>query len=130
MISSFFGTPTLAVVIRNIEEADEGKVIVFDVVNGDGNLPDGENTIIEGWEFVQTEAMTTAGIAVHKYGAYIIPVSADSTPISVQVKYQGSIFEGDIDTIEIGGTVNLTNASDDSGSDDEGDGGGDDAGPA
>ena len=122
MISSFFGEPSLAVVIKNIEEADERKVIVFDVVNGDTNLPSGENNIIEGWEFVQTQAMTLAGIAVHKYGAYIIPVSAESTPITVEVKYHGSTFEGEVSEFAVGNVVNLTNTSE-SGSDDEGTGG-------
>lgn len=107
MISSFFGTPSLALEIKNIEEAEEGKVIVFDVVNGDANLSDSENKIIEGWEFVQTKAMTEVGIAVHKYGALIIPITAESAPIGVQVKYNGSIFGCDVQTIEIGGTVHL-----------------------
>lgn len=108
MISSFFGTPTLALVIKNIEEADEGKVIVFDVVNGDGNLPDGENNIIEGWEFVQNVAMTSAGIAVHKYGAYIIPKGNEETIISATVKYKGDEYmSGSIENIEVGEMIEL-----------------------
>lgn len=91
MISSFFGTPNLSVVITNIEESDEGKVIVFDVVNGDS---EGENfeTPIEGWEFVQTRSMTVAGIAVHKYGAYIIPLSARGVVLELVVKYKDNSY--------------------------------------
>lgn len=112
MISSFFGELEPIVVIRNIEEADEGKVIVFDVVN-DAIEGDGNNTI-EGWEFVQTQVMTEAGIAVHKYGTYIIPKSAENTPLGVMVKYRDTIFNGNVTTVRVGATVGLTKSSDDS----------------
>jgi len=112
MITNFFGTPTLKAVIKNIEEAEEGKVIVFDVVNGAEGEAVGEgvnDTPIEGWEFVQTEAMTRAGIAVHKYGAYIIPKSAEETVITATVKYKDVEYvSGTIDNITVGDTIELT----------------------
>lgn len=43
-------------------------------------------------EFVQTEALTTAGIAVQKYGALIIPASQSATDIIVQVNIAGTMY--------------------------------------
>lgn len=44
------------------------------------------------YEFVQTQALTTAGIAVQKYGAYIIPVSQSATDIVVEVMVNGTKY--------------------------------------
>lgn len=87
MISSFFGTESIKAVVKNVETSDEGMVIVFDIVNG--AVSEDDNNVIEGWEFVQTGALTENGIAVHKYGAYIIPASALNTQPSIAVKYNG-----------------------------------------
>ena len=43
-------------------------------------------------EFVQTEALTTAGIAVQKYGAIIIPASQSATDIIVEVNIAGTMY--------------------------------------
>lgn len=43
-------------------------------------------------EFVQTQALTTAGIAVQKYGALIIPASQSATDIIVQVNIAGTMY--------------------------------------
>ena len=43
-------------------------------------------------EFVQTEALTTAGIAVQKYGALIIPASQSATDIFVEVNIAGTMY--------------------------------------
>ena len=43
-------------------------------------------------EFVQTEALTTAGIAVQKYGALIIPASQSATDITVVVNIAGTMY--------------------------------------
>lgn len=43
-------------------------------------------------EFVQTEALTTAGIAVQKYGALIIPASQSATDIIVEVNIAGTMY--------------------------------------
>lgn len=84
MISSFFEVPaSIKAVVKNVETSNEGMVIVFDVVNAT------DDSAIEGWEFVQTGALTEAGIAVHKYGAYIIPTSALNTQPAIAVEYLG-----------------------------------------
>lgn len=43
-------------------------------------------------EFVQTQALTTAGIAVQRYGALIIPTSQASTAITLVCKVQGVTY--------------------------------------
>lgn len=52
--------------------------------------------------FVQTEALTTAGIGVQKYGALLIPASQAATAISLVVEIEGTQYTT---------TTNLTAAS-------------------
>lgn len=107
MLSSFFGSPHPIAVIKNIEQADEGKVIVFDIVNSTEG--DEKGTALEGWEFVQTQIMTEAGIAVHKYGAFIIPKTAKETPIALSIKMAGLTYVSEtVEKLEIGALVPLT----------------------
>lgn len=44
--------------------------------------------------FIQTEALTTAGIAVQKYGAIIIPASQSTTEITVEAEVNGTVYKG------------------------------------
>lgn len=44
-------------------------------------------------QFVQTEALTSAGIAVQKYGALIIPESAKATAITLALTLNGTSYE-------------------------------------
>lgn len=53
--------------------------------------------------FVQTEALTTAGIAVHPYGALIIPASQAATEITLVATVNGTTYTG---------ATNITSASD------------------
>lgn len=46
------------------------------------------------YNFVQTEALTEAGIAVHPYGAIIIPTSQSSTEITLVADLGGTEYEG------------------------------------
>ena len=44
-------------------------------------------------QFVQTQALTTAGIAVHPYGAVIVPASQNSNnTIALQVECMGETY--------------------------------------
>ena len=45
-------------------------------------------------QFVQTEALTKAGIAVQKYGAIIIPASQAKTAIELEVSINGTLYKG------------------------------------
>lgn len=44
--------------------------------------------------FIQTEALTTAGIAVQKYGAIIIPASKSETEITIEAEVNGTVYKG------------------------------------
>lgn len=73
---------------------------------------DGASLVGGSYNFVQTEALTTAGIAVHPYGAVIIPASASSTEINLAVNIGGTVYTNEDTTIssanEVGYTVKLT----------------------
>ena len=60
--------------------------------------------------FIQTEALTTAGIAVQKYGAIIIPASQSATEITIEAEVNGTVYTGTTtitSTAEIGTTVTM-----------------------
>ena len=45
-------------------------------------------------EFVQTETLTTAGVAVQKYGAMIVPSTSTNTEADIEFKYLGATYKG------------------------------------
>ena len=44
--------------------------------------------------FIQTEALTKAGIAVQKYGAIIVPASQNETEITIEAEVNGTVYKG------------------------------------
>lgn len=63
---------------------------------------DGAQLTAGNYEFVQTSALTTAGIGVHKYGALLIPASATATSITLVLNVGGTTYTA---------TTNITSAS-------------------
>lgn len=63
----------------------------------------------EGTEFVQTETLTTAGVAVQKYGAMIVPSTSTNTEADIEVKYLGTTYKGSgatkLSELEVGATI-------------------------
>ena len=60
--------------------------------------------------FVQTEALTTAGIAVHPFGAVMIPASEDDTNITLVATINGTTYTASAaitSAAEVGDTVTL-----------------------
>lgn len=60
--------------------------------------------------FVQTEALTTAGIAVHRFGALIIPVGKADTAITVVAEINGTTYTAtaSVDaSADVGDTITL-----------------------
>ena len=53
---------------------------------------DGATLAPDAAQFVQTEALTTAGIAVHPYGDIIIPASQAATEIVLEVTLNGTTY--------------------------------------
>lgn len=97
---------TIPIIFSSIEEYDNGKIITFEAKEG---LPQIE------YKFKQTEALTKAGVAVHPYGAYIVPNAAltDALPVEMSYNFYGTIykFTGSLPLNpipEIGSTVTMT----------------------
>ena len=55
---------------------------------------DGASLAPNSVHFIQTEALTTAGIAVQKYGAIIIPASKSATEITIEAEVNGTVYKG------------------------------------
>lgn len=68
----------------------EGAVVLSFQTNLDSQMLYGSN-----FYFVQTQAATEAGIAIHKYGAVMIPASAVGTAIKLQINVDGTIYESE-----------------------------------
>ena len=93
---------TITMVISNIEDYDKGKIFTLESKSG----------IIH---HVQTEELTKKGVAVHPYGAYIVPDGAftDTMPITAKlnsnyktVNYTGAITLSPI--VTVGTQITLT----------------------
>lgn len=58
--------------------------------------PDLESASLVGgmYSFEQTEALTTAGIAVHRYGVVVIPASQVATEITLSMTLNGTTYTG------------------------------------
>lgn len=54
---------------------------------------DGAQLNTGNYEFIQTQALTQAGIGVHKYGAVLIPATASSTEITLEMNAGGSSYK-------------------------------------
>lgn len=62
-------------------------------------------------EFIQTSDAVSAGIAVHKYGAYVLPDSEATTKCTPVISVGGTLYEGgtDVDsTLDVGDEIEFT----------------------
>lgn len=87
--TAVIATPsTLTVHIDSKDESEAGIVYTFSVENSGTTLAQTD------YEFVQTEALTTAGIGVQSYGAILIPDSQISTEITLVLNCGGATYNG------------------------------------
>lgn len=97
---------TLTVKVLSKDTTDYATVFTLDVVNDDAiGL---SNTF---YEFVQTEALTNKGVAVHKYGAVIMPSNVATA--TLQVIYDGASYTATADSLDkatsvVGASLTLT----------------------
>ena len=95
-------TLTCEIITKDVSE----EAIVF-AISAD---TDGASLAPNSVHFIQTEALTTAGIAVQKYGAIIIPASQSATEITIEAEVNGTVYTG-ATTItsasEVGTTVTM-----------------------
>lgn len=87
--------------IDGYDVTNTGEVVMKVKASTDANGTDYKSV----YEFVQDEAMTTAGIAVTKYGAYIVPADKATTNWNVTIKLSnGSVYSAQ------GAAINSLNA--------------------
>lgn len=95
-------TLTCEIITKDVSE----EAIVF-AISAD---TDGASLAPNSVHFIQTETLTTAGIAVQKYGAIIIPASQSTAEITIEAEVNGTVYTG-ITTItsasEVGTTVTM-----------------------
>lgn len=95
-------TLTCEIITKDVSE----EAIVF-AISAD---TDGASLEPNSVHFIQTEALTTAGIAVQKYGAIIIPASQSATEITIEAEVNGTVYTGTTtitSTSEVGTTVTM-----------------------
>jgi hypothetical protein len=59
-------------------------------------------------DFIQTEQLTTDGIAVHRFGAYMIPASKHETEIQVVAEINGTQYTDAANKLTSASTVGTT----------------------
>lgn len=95
-------TLTCEIITKDVSE----EAIVF-AISAD---TDGASLAPNSVHFIQTEALTTVGIAVQKYGAIIIPASQSATEITIEAEVNGTVYTGTTtitSTSEVGTTVTM-----------------------
>ena len=95
-------TITCEIITKDVSE----EAIVF-AISAD---TDGASLAPNSVHFIQTEALTTAGIAVQKYGAIIIPASQSATEITIEAEVNGTVYTGETtitSASEVGATVTM-----------------------
>lgn len=95
-------TLTCEIITKDVSE----EAIVF-AISAD---TDGASLAPNSVHFIQTEALTTAGIAVQKYGAIIIPASQSATEITIEAEVNGTVYTGTTtitSASEVGATVTM-----------------------
>ena len=95
-------TLTCEIITKDVSE----EAIVFAISADTDSASLAPNSV----HFIQTKALTTAGIAVQKYGAIIIPASQSATEITIEAEVNGTVYTG-ATTItsasEVGTTVTM-----------------------
>lgn len=95
-------TLTCEIITKDVSE----EAIVF-AISAD---TDGASLAPNSVHFIQTKALTTAGIAVQKYGAIIIPASQSATEITIEAEVNGTVYTGTTtitSASEVGTTVTM-----------------------
>lgn len=97
---------TFTVHVDSKDESEEAITFTFSVDTSDEN-PTLANT---NYNFVQTEALTEEGIAVHKYGAVIIPASKSATEIVLTMEVDGVVYDNSTEGTKLTGATAVDTA--------------------
>ena len=95
---------SITVKITGKDTSEVGTILTLNVENDNPTLePNSVN-------FVQTETLTKAGIAVQKYGAIVIPKAQSTSPITLQADLDGTTYSAGVTITgesDVGDTVTL-----------------------
>lgn len=96
---------TITLTVDSIVDSGTAKIVTF-------KLPDADTLEDRNFEFVQDDATAIAqGVAVHKYGAYIIPSGATISGVYPKVKIGGVLYTSGTalsNLDDVGDTATLT----------------------
>lgn len=94
---------SLAFGVSGIVSGEDSTIILLEAKDADA-IAD------KRFNFVQTEALTTAGVSVNSYGAITVPVDALETELTLQVNVAGSSLTAALTAskAEVGATVTFT----------------------
>lgn len=94
---------TLTGTVSGVAKTDSATILAIEI--------DGEGLANQTPVFVQTQALTTAGVAVHKYGSFIVPSTVASvTPVVKlgEAEYTGGAIT--MASVKVGDTVTFATA--------------------
>lgn len=93
---------TIAYTVQTIDTSDAGTVIAI--------VPADVDTLANtNLKFIQTLALTQAGVAVYPYGAFIIPASFEGASLALQATLGDDTYTATLSlTAEVGDTVTLS----------------------
>lgn len=97
---------TFTVHVDSKDESEEAITFTFSVDTSDEE-PTLTNT---NYNFVQTEALTEEGIAVHKYGAVIIPASKSASEIVLTMEVDGVVYDNSTEGTKLTGATAVDTA--------------------
>ena len=95
---------TVTFTVQAVSTGEDATVIVLEPTESVSFAP-------QGYNFVQTEDATEKGIAVHKYGAFIIPTEETPLETTPVVSVAGVTLTGGTDVsaaLEVGDTITFT----------------------
>lgn len=96
---------TITAKVTGIEDSEHAKIITIEAQLDD--------TLVGNVQHVYTKDLASRGVAVHRYGAYIIPGSDDGATITPEITLNGAVYDGSAITLEglaVGDTVTFTKA--------------------
>lgn len=98
---------TITLNVDTLSQSKDFTTVTLTVADGNGSVA--PNMVI----FNQTEAATTAGIAVERYGAIVMPVAKASKAFTIEATVNGTKYTGTITPSEAtaGSTVSITKVS-------------------
>lgn len=97
--------------IDSVEEFDEGMILTFSILRADGNPAITDTNV----KFIQTETMVEDGVAMHQYGAMIVPTAKVGTGYTITIDVDGTTYNSATavtpNTAEVDSMVSMTKAA-------------------